>query len=340
MDPWESELEQQMGANVTKLGSREHITPTIRHRVTTIRGRLLVSNFSIYFITPCRHCQKDIVAMKAWQFTTINGTLDKSLSLNEAATLPTHDSLTEDRILVEVINAAINAVEYKLLETKILGKVMTHAEMTPGLDFCGRVLAKHPSNELVREGQIVLGGLTIGSKFPKFGTLAQITVASTSECAALPEGISYDNAVAVGTSTMTALQSLPRDHIKKGSKVFINGSSGGVGTYTIQFAKALGAHVTTTCSTANIALCYGLGASEVIDYRSSDVFAELKKGGQVFDVVVDNVGGANQLYETSHTFLKPAGIFMQVGMQTSMLVTMTRGRVPAWLGGGRGYIRG
>lgn len=273
--------------------------------------------------------------MKAWEFTAIEGSLDQSLSLNKAATSPSHDLVTGNQVLIEVISAAINPVEYKLPETKIMGSLMTHAKTTPGLDFCGRVIAKHPSNELVQEGQIVFGGLTIGSKFPKFGTLAQVTVASASECATLPEGISYDHAAAVGTSAMTALQSLPRDRVAKGSKVFINGGSGGVGTYTIQFAKALGAHVTTTCSTANMALCYGLGADNVIDYRTSDVLTELEKGGQIFDVAVDNVGSAKQLYDASHKFLKPTGVFMQVGMQTSLISMMTRGRLPAWLGGGQ-----
>lgn len=277
--------------------------------------------------------------MRAWQFTSVRTTLAESLTLNEAATRPNVLTLAKDQILVEVIAAAINPVEYKLPETPVLGKLMVDTPSTPGLDFCGRVVGKHSSNDKFSEGQLVFGGLTIGTKFPKCGTLGQITVASSLECAPLPDGIDVADAAAVGTAAMTALQSLPPDIVKPGSKVFINGGSGGVGTYTIQFARALGAEVTATSSTSNLDLCRRLGASEVIDYKTADVLTELGRMGQVFDVAIDNVGGANNLYEQSHRFLKPAGVFMQVGMQGSPLSMLRRSHMPGWLGGGKRQYR-
>jgi len=76
----------------------------------------------------------------------------------------------------------------------------------------------------------------------------------------------------------------------------------------------MGFHVTTSCSTANIALCKSLGADKVIDYKATSISEELKKEGEVFDLVVDNVGDANDLYIAANAFLKPTGKFMQVGI--------------------------
>ncbi|KAM0215106.1 hypothetical protein ACHAQD_008618 [Fusarium lateritium] len=134
---------------------------------------------------------------------------------------------------------------------------------------------------------------------------------------------------------MTAYQSLPQDLIKSGSNIFINGGSGGVGSFTVQFAKALGATVTTTCSTTNVQLCYSLGADEVLDYLNVNVISELKKKGQIFDLAIDNVGTPDGLYEQSHHFLKPNGTFLQVAMQKSMFGMLRRSLLPSCLGSGK-----
>ncbi|KAK7408392.1 hypothetical protein QQX98_009432 [Neonectria punicea] len=273
--------------------------------------------------------------MQAWQFTTIKGTLENSLSLNETAVPPDASSLDKDHVLIEVITAGINPVEYKLPEIFLFGKLMVQTPASPGLDFCGRVKAKHAANESFTEGQLVFGALTVATKFPKFGSLGQLIIAPCSQITPLPKGVDPDGAAAVGTAGMTALQALPRDIVKPGSRVFINGGSGGVGSFMIQFAKALGAEVTTTCSTANVQLCRSLGADEVMDYRELNLLDELKRKGQVFDLVVDNVGVPDDLYEQSHLFLKPSGVFSQVAMQKSVGAMIRRSILPGCLGGGR-----
>ncbi|KAH7129831.1 hypothetical protein B0J13DRAFT_678891 [Dactylonectria estremocensis] len=273
--------------------------------------------------------------MHAWQYTTIKDTLENSLALNETATPPDASSLDKDHVLVEVITAGINPVEYKLPEMFMFGKFMVQPPASPGLDFCGRVKAKHATNESLTEGQLVFGALSIATKFPKFGSLGQIIVAPCSQITPLPQGVDPDSAAAVGTAGMTALQALPRDIVKPGSKVFINGGSGGVGCFMVQFAKALGAEVTATCSTANVKLCRSLGADEVIDYRQSDILEALKQKGQVFDLAVDNVGIPTDLYERSDLFLKQGGTFSQVAMQKSVGAMLRRSILPGCLGGGR-----
>ncbi|KPM43669.1 hypothetical protein AK830_g2842 [Neonectria ditissima] len=277
--------------------------------------------------------------MKAWQFTTIKGTLESSLSFNETATPPDASSIDKDHVIIEVITAGINPVEYKLPEMFMVGKFMVQPPASPGLDFCGRVKAKHAANDSVSEGQLVFGALAIATKFPKFGSLGQLIVAPCSQITPLPKGVDPDNAAAVGTAGMTALQALPREIVKPGSKVFINGGSGGVGSFMVQFAKALGAEVTTTCSTANVQLCRSLGADEVIDYREANVLDELKRKGQVFDLAVDNVGTPADLYERSDLFLKQGGEFAQVAMQKSVLAMIRRSVLPGCLGGGRRPLR-
>jgi alkaline phosphatase D len=127
-------------------------------------------------------------------------------------------------------------------------------------------------------------------------------------------------------------------YVKEGSKVFIHGGSGGTGTFGIQIAKALGCHVTTSCSTGNVSLCKSIGADEVIDYKTANVSEELKKKGQVFDLVVDNVGDPNDLYIAANTFLKSTGKFNLVGFQMSLAgIASTASRMlwPGFLGGGK-----
>ncbi|KZZ90867.1 Alcohol dehydrogenase superfamily, zinc-type [Moelleriella libera RCEF 2490] len=117
--------------------------------------------------------------------------------------------------------------------------------------------------------------------------------------------------------------------------VFINSGSGGTGTYMIQIAKLLGCHVTVSCSTAKAPLCRSLGADAIIDYKTSDVVAELaRRGRHVFDLVIDNVGysPANLYAEcTRARVMKPAAVFVVVTGNPLAIVSWLR---PAFLGGG------
>jgi len=126
--------------------------------------------------------------------------------------------------------------------------------------------------------------------------------------------------------------------VKSGDRVFINGGSGGTGVFGIQIAKAVGCHVTASCSTGNVELCKGLGADEVIDYRKVDVTKALTEGGTKFALVVDNVGSPADLYRQCHHFLKLEGKFVQVGMPVSVgsvVGLASRFVLPGFLGGGK-----
>ncbi|KAG4432166.1 hypothetical protein IFR05_012358 [Cadophora sp. M221] len=222
--------------------------------------------------------------MKAWQYSKIHNTLEESLAINTSIPIPPLSSLSKNELLIEVIAAAINPVDYKLPESSIR--------------------------------QLVFGCFDTPKKY---GACGQYLVAQSSECSVLPEGVSLDQAASIGTAGLTAYRSLLPQHVNAGSHVFINGGSGGVGTFSIQFAKAMGAKVTTTCSSANMELCKSLGADEVIDYKTSDIIATLKAKGQVFEAVIDNVGDSSALFNQCEAFLKPGGVFVQVAAQVTVV---------------------
>ncbi|KAH8646605.1 hypothetical protein BGZ60DRAFT_464896 [Tricladium varicosporioides] len=275
-----------------------------------------------------------VTTMKAWQYKAIHGKLENSLEFSTVTHAPSTTTLTKGQILIETISASLNPIDYKIPELGFVSKLIISTPATPGLDFCGRVVGTYASNDTFKIGDIVYGAL---SRPTKFGSLGEFMIAPSGECALLPEGLDPDHAAAIGTAGQTAFQSLDPRIVKKGSKVFINGGSGGTGTFGIQFAKILGAEVTTTCSTKNVELCKSLGADEVIDYTQVDILSELKKRGQVFDLAIDNVGRPALLYERSGEFLKPGAKFVEVGVQVSLSgFTKTMGRkvIPRCLGGG------
>lgn len=283
---------------------------------------------------------------KAWQYWAMEAHLEDSLTLCDNIPTPPIDTLPTDMVIVEVLSAAINPVDYKLPEAPIIGNLTLHRPATPGLDLCGRVVAKHPSNTDFSEGQLVFGGY-LSSVTPRagMGTLRSYAVLSSQWLAALPEGVEPAHAAAIGTAGTSAYQSLRPDgeDLKEGAKVLINGGSGGVGTWTVQLAKTMGAHVTTTCSTGNVDLCQQLGADEVVDYRKVDLVSYLEQKGPEFDLIIDNVANDDQLYNVSGQILKPGGTFVQVGVGAGLSIggiasIAKRQLWPTFLGGGPRYI--
>ena len=130
-------------------------------------------------------------------------------------------------------------------------------------------------------------------------------------------------------------------YVKPGSRVLINGGSGGTGTFGIQMAKALGCIVTTTCSAANVELCRSLGADGVIDYRSTDLISHLKdnysKQEEQFDLLIDNVD-TPALYFNSEAYLKPDGQYITIAGSITLSSTLSMIQIlylPSWLGGGK-----
>ena len=122
--------------------------------------------------------------------------------------------------------------------------------------------------------------------------MAEYVVSNVNDTALIPSNLSFDESASiplVGLTTYQALEDIAK--LSKGEKILIHAGSGGIGTFAIQLAKHLGAHVTTTTSTKNISFVKGLGADKVIDYTSENYLDE----GAVFDVVFDTLGGEHTL---------------------------------------------
>lgn len=267
--------------------------------------------------------------MKAWLYSGTSGGLEKNLHLEPSAHAPPPPRPNE--VLIQVLSAAINPADFKVPEMGPHARWVVGMPATPGMDFCGRVVAMGSNATRFSAGQLVHGS---HSRPTKYGALGEYLVISADLIAALPDGVAIDHAASVGIAGQTAYQSL-NGYVGANDKVFINGGSGGCGMFAIQIAKEMGCHVTTTCSTKNVEFCRGLGADEVIDYTvEEDLVATLRDRGIVFDHILDHIGFPSQLYFQCHHFLRAGGVFVQVG--ASALSTFV-GRVawPSFLGGGK-----
>jgi NADPH:quinone reductase-like Zn-dependent oxidoreductase len=157
----------------------------------------------------------------------------------------------------------------------------------------------------LRAGDEVFGSLWTGRTVQPPGTFAEFTVAPATQVIAKPAGLSFEEAGAAVMSGLTALLAM-RDvgRVERGTRVLINGASGGVGTFAVQIAKALGAEVTAVCSTRNLELVRSLGADHAIDYTAQD----FTRDGQRYDVILDNV--LNHPPSATARALAPSGTFI------------------------------
>ena len=170
-----------------------------------------------------------------------------------------------------------------------------------GVDFAGTVEAVGKSVTRFKPGDEVYGGRT--------GAAAEyVTVRQDRAIVRKPANLTFEQAAGVPVAAFTALQGLrDKGHLRAGQKVLINGASGGVGTFAVQIAKALGADVTGVCSTRNVELVTSIGADRVIDYTKED----FTKRGERYDLILDNVG--NHSLAELRRVLTPKGIAVIIG---------------------------
>ncbi|KAK1586180.1 zinc-binding dehydrogenase [Colletotrichum navitas] len=269
--------------------------------------------------------------MRRWQVAS-PGALIKGLTLTTGPA-PAASALKPDQVLVRVVAAGINPVDYKFLELGVVARASMSFPWTPGLDYSGHAVAVGSAVVDVKPGDAVFGRIDFATAQ---GTLSEYIIAGREGVAALPgaKDADLEKAAGVGTAGLTAYQTIV-PYAKAGDEVFINGGSGGCGTYGIQIAKAVGCRVTVTCSTAKVDLCRSLGADDVIDYRTADVVAALRARGRVFALIVDNIGNApRNLYKAADDLLLPGGRYKFVGGNLSLALVPSL-LLPGFLGGAK-----
>jgi NADPH:quinone reductase-like Zn-dependent oxidoreductase len=209
------------------------------------------------------------------------------------------------QVLVRVRAAAVNPLDWHYMrgEPRImrLGEGLRRPKSTRlGVDYAGVVEAVASDVSEFVLGEAVFGGRT--------GAFAEYVAARADRgVVAKPANVSFEEAAATPVAGLTALQGLRKGGLEAGRSVLINGASGGVGTVSIQVAKALGAEVTAVCSTRNVEQARALGADHVVDYTQEDFTRSERRYDLVFDVA-----GSRSWPEVKRV-LSPRAAFVLVG---------------------------
>jgi len=211
--------------------------------------------------------------------------------------------VADDSALVRVRAASINPADWygvagPLIVRPSTGLLKPRTDRT-GIDFAGTVEAVGRNVTHIQPGDEVFGA--------RSGALAEyVTVRDA--VVPKPANISFEEAAAVPVAAITALQGLrDKGGLEPGQKVLINGASGGVGTFAVQIAKALGAEVTGVCSTRNVELVRSLGADHVIDYTQED----FTRSGRRYDLLLDIAGSKS--WSACRRVLAPDATLVIVG---------------------------
>ena len=204
-------------------------------------------------------------------------------------------------VLVRVHAAALNPYDWHILRgDPLIARLMGGVGLTKpkarvaGIDAAGRVEAVGANVRGLQQGDEVLGFCP--------GAFAEYARAEADKVVPKPASLTFEQAAAVPMAAKTALRGI-RDvgEVRAGNRVLVNGAAGGVGTYAVQIAAALGAEVTGVCSTRNVELVRSIGAAHVVDYTKDD-FTDARAP---YDVILDNVG--NQPLSRLRRALTPKG---------------------------------
>jgi len=205
-----------------------------------------------------------------------------------------------DEALVRILGAAVNPGDWDLLHgtpyvLRLQSGLRQPRKRTLGFAVAGRGEQGGDHVNGPARGDRVYAGIS-GGGFAEYACIGEKALAR------MPSNLTFEQAAAVPISGVTALQAM-RDvgQVQPGQRVLINGASGGVGTFAVQIAKALGANVTGVCGPSHVAMVRSLGADEVIDYTRDDFTAN----GQQYDLLLDNVG--NRSLSECRRALRPTG---------------------------------
>jgi NADPH:quinone reductase-like Zn-dependent oxidoreductase len=243
---------------------------------------------------------KTLTRMKAITYDTYGGPEVLQVSEIEPPTVG------EDRVLIRVHAAGVDPGAWHMMTGLPLAGRLAFGLPKPknpvlGMDVAGTVVAVGANVTTFVPGDEVFGVAA--------GSFAEYTTAKAGQLAKKPAALSFEQAAAVAISSTTALQAV-RDagRLTGGERVLVIGASGGVGSFAVQIAKALGAaSVTGVCSARNLDRVRSIGADEVIDYTRED----LAERARDFDLVIDTAG--NRPIADLRRMLAPKGTLVLVG---------------------------
>ena len=194
--------------------------------------------------------------------------------------------IAANEVLVKVVAAGLDRGTWHLMTgrpylMRLMGFGFSKPKQpVPGLDVAGEVVEVGAAVSRFKVGDAVFGIAK--------GSYAEYAAALETKLAKKPAHVSFAEAAVLGVSGTTALGAVEKSGVGPGQKVLVIGASGGVGSYAVQLAKAMGAEVTGVCSAAKAELVRALGASRVLDYARDD-FAD---GAVRYDVILDLGGNA------------------------------------------------
>jgi NADPH:quinone reductase-like Zn-dependent oxidoreductase len=212
----------------------------------------------------------------------------------------------DDEVLVRVKASSLNLVDWyevggRPYVARVSMGLRKPKEERIGTDYAGVVEVVGNDVTELQPGDEVFGG--------RNGAFADyVVVKAERSIVRKPATASFEQAAAVPLAALTALQAL-RDHgkVERGRKVLVHGASGGVGTFAVLVAKALGAEVTAVCSTQSVAQARILGADDVVDYTKDD----FSRDGRRYDLIIDVAG--TRPWSACKRALEPNGTLVLVG---------------------------
>jgi NADPH:quinone reductase-like Zn-dependent oxidoreductase len=220
----------------------------------------------------------------------------------------------DDEALVRVIASSVNPADPLTLSGKYAKEFGTHLPLIPGYDIAGIVEKVGANLARLKVGDAVYGYPTFGGGWADYVTVKEWEVAAT------PKSLNFVEAAAVPMGALTAWQALVDvAKLQPGQTILVHGGSGGVGSFAIQIAKARGARVIATASTANQDLLKQLGADVAVDYTKTR-FEDVAKD---VDAVLDPVG--KETLSRSYDVVKKGGIVMSLVARPDRAEVQKRG---------------
>lgn len=240
--------------------------------------------------------------------TSMRAATQRSYGTAEVLNIETlqRPTIADDEVLIEVVAAGLDRGVWHLMTglpylIRIMGYGFRRPKNpVPGTDVAGRVVQVGSTVSRFSIGDEVFGIAQ--------GSFAEYAAAKESKLTHKPSHIPFDQAAVAPISGITALQALATvGHLEAGQHVLVIGASGGVGSFAVQLAKALGATVTGVASTPQLETVRTLGADHVIDYTTT----QIDDGDQHYDLIID-IGGRNRLSRIRRA-LTPKGTLVIVG---------------------------